>query len=223
MVVGVYLSALQKVSRVCGVLEVLAVWNVDGLADGDAVALLCLWNWSSDNDWRRSISPFISHLWDVVGGKTSELGVCPVHHGGEACTAEVEIANYDSWDLRWERWTEEELRLVGAETEEAEWHDLVCASVAGQEWEGWVLASVGDNVVVVLLGELEPWCTQVGEDTVECVRVCGTAGWRDGVGDNGVDGVSHRWPIWRLAIGVVVEVELSVGDVVAVLVVIQGV
>lgn len=90
------------------------------------------------------------------------------------------------WNLGWERWADVHLWPIGAKAKEAEGHDLVCATVAGQEWEGWVLATVGDDVVIVLLGELEPWCAQVWKDTVQRVCVSGASRWGDRVRSNGI-------------------------------------
>lgn len=160
--------------------------DVDCLVNGDIVPRFLALVWCTDEHGHWLAFKLVLHLWNVLGGESSQGGSSSVHGGADSGTGEVEVTNDKVWDLRWQRWADIELWLISAQTEEPEWNDLVGTAVARQERESWVLATIGDDVVVVLLGELEPWCTEVWKDTVQRISICGASGWGDGVGSNGI-------------------------------------
>ena len=100
---------------------------------------------------------------------------------------------------------------------------MVGTSMACQEWEGRILATVGDDIVIILLGELVPRRAQIWKDTAKGVSIGSATRWGYGISCDCMHAVGHCWAVWGLLIRVVVEILKFVTLCVVVLVEVQGV
>lgn len=71
-----------------------------------------------------------------------------VHACAQCCTSIIESSDLHVRNLWWKRWVDVKNWLISLDTQESEWNDLICTSVASQEWRCRIGVSLDDRVSI---------------------------------------------------------------------------